>query len=73
MMIICVKLVLNPTMHNDVMGRTRPGSTESEVYAKSLSADCDLDLQASDAVLVRDTLTCHYDPLCQIIFKSHNA
>ena len=51
------------------MGRTRPGSTESEVYAKSLSADCDLDLEASDTVLVRDTLTSHYDHLCHIIFK----
>ena len=29
-------------MHNKVMGRTRTGFTE--VYAQSLSADCDLDL-----------------------------
>ena len=42
MMIICVKLFLNPTMHNKVMDRTRTGFTE--VYAQSLSADCDLDL-----------------------------
>ena len=42
MIIICAKLFLNPTMHNKVMGRTRTGFTE--VYAQSLSADCDLDL-----------------------------
>ena len=42
MMIICAKLFSNPTMHNKVMGRTRTGFTE--VYAQSLSADCDLDL-----------------------------
>ena len=29
-------------MHNKVMGRIRTDSTE--VYAQSLSADCDLDL-----------------------------
>ena len=42
MMIICAKLFLNPTMHKKVMGRTRTGFTE--VYAQSLSADCDLDI-----------------------------
>ena len=42
MMIICAKLFSNPTMHNKVMGRTRTGF--NEVYAQSLSADCDLDL-----------------------------
>ena len=42
MIIICAKLFSNPTMHNKVMGRTRTGFTE--VYAQSLSADCDLDL-----------------------------
>ena len=41
MMIICAKLFSNPTMHNKVMGRTQTGFTE--VYAQSLSADCDLD------------------------------
>ena len=40
MMIICANLFSNPTMHNKVMGLT--GFTE--VYAQSLSADCDLDL-----------------------------
>ena len=40
--IICAKLFSNPTMHNKVMGRTQTGFTE--VYAKSLNADCDLDL-----------------------------
>ena len=42
MMIICAKFILNPTMHNKVMGRTRTGSTE--VYAQSVSSDCDLNL-----------------------------
>ena len=36
------KLFSNPTMHNKVMGWTQTGFTE--VYAQSLSADCDLDL-----------------------------
>ena len=34
MMIICAKLVLNPIMHNKVIGQTRAGFTE--VYDKSL-------------------------------------
>ena len=42
MMIICAKLFSNPIMHDKVMDRTRTGFTE--VYAQSLSADCDLDL-----------------------------
>ena len=42
MMIICAKLFSNPIMHNKVMAWTRKGFTE--VYAQSLSADCDLDL-----------------------------
>ena len=42
MMTICATLFSNPTMHNKVMGRTQTGSTE--VYAQSLSADCDFDL-----------------------------
>ena len=42
MMIISAKLFSNLTMHNKVMGWTRTGSTE--VYAQSLSVDCDLDL-----------------------------
>ena len=71
MMIICAKLFSNPTMHNKVMGRTRTGFTE--VYAQSLSADCDLDLWPSDMVLVRNTSSCHDDHLCQIIFKFHYA
>ena len=53
------------------MSRTRPGFTE--VYAQSLSADCDLDLWLSDIVFVRDTLSCHDDHLCQIIFKSDHV
>ena len=40
MMIISAKLFSNPTMPNNVMGWTRTGSIE--VYAQSLSADCDL-------------------------------
>ena len=71
MMIICAKLLSNPIMYNKVMGRTRPDFTE--VYAQSLSADCDLDLWSSDMVLVRDTSSCHDDHLCQIIFKSHHV
>ena len=42
MIIICAKLFSNPTMHTKVMDRARTGFTE--VYAQSLSADCDLDL-----------------------------
>ena len=72
-MIIRAKLFSNPTMHNKVMSRTRTGFTE--VYAQSLSGDCDLDLwpTCSDMVLVRDTSSYHYDHLCQIIFKSHHV
>ena len=71
MIIICAKLFSNPIMHNKVMGRTRTGSTE--VYAQSLSADYDLDLWPSDMIFVRNTLSCHDDHLCQIIFKYHYA
>ena len=71
MMIICAKLFSNPTMHNNVMGRTQTGFTE--VYAQSSKADCDLDLWPSDMVLVHDTSSCHGDHLYQNIFKSHNA
>ena len=71
MIIICARLFSNPTMHNKVMSQTRTGFTE--VYAQSLSADCDLDLWASDMVLVCDTSSCHDDYLCQIIFKSHHV
>ena len=42
MIIICANLFSSPTMHNKSMGRTRTGFTE--VYAQSLSVDCDLDL-----------------------------
>ena len=42
MIICCATLFSNPNMHNKAMGRTRTGFTE--VYAQSLSADCDLDL-----------------------------
>ena len=69
MIIICAKLFSNPTMHNKVMGPTRTGFTE--VYAHSLSVDCDLDPR--DMVLVPDTSSCHDDHLYQIIFKSHYA
>ena len=71
MMIICAKLLSNPTMHNKVMGWTRTGFTE--VYAQSLRAYCDLDICPSDMILVRDTSSCHDNNLCQIIFKSHHA
>ena len=71
MMIICAKLFSNPSMHNKVMGLTQTGFPE--VYAQSLSADCDLDLLPSDMVLVRHTSSCHDDHLCQMIFKSYHA
>ena len=71
MMIICAKLFTNLTMHSKVMSRTRTEFTE--VYAKSLSADCDIDLWPSDMVLVLDTLSCHDGHLCQIIFKSQHV
>ena len=53
------------------MGRTQTGFTE--VYAQSLSADCDLDIWLNDIAFVCDTFYCHDDHLCQIIFKSHYA
>ena len=56
-------------MHNKVIGRSRTGFTE--VYAQIASADCDLDLKSGDMVLVCDTLSCHDNNLCKIIFKSH--
>ena len=55
MITICAKLFSNPTMQNNVMGRTRTGFTE--VYAQSFRADYDLDLWPSDMVLVCDTLS----------------
>ena len=58
-------------MHNKVMDRTRTGSTE--VYAQSLSLDCDLELRPSDMINVRDISSCHDNHLHQIIFKSHYA
>ena len=58
-------------MHNKVVGQTRTGFTE--VYAQSLSVDCDLDLWPRDMALVCDISTCHDDHLCQIIFESHYA
>ena len=64
-------IIFNPTMYNNVMGRTRTGFTE--VYAQTLSADCESDLAPSDMVLVCDILSCHDDHLCQIIFRSHNV
>ena len=48
-----------------------PGLTE--VYAQSLSADCDLDLWPSNMVLVCNTYSCHDDRLCQIVFKSYHV
>ena len=44
----------------------------SLVFAQSLSADFDLELLPSDMVLVRDTLSCHDNYLCRIIFKSQD-
>ena len=53
------------------MGQTQTGFTE--VYAQSLRADCDLDLEPSDMILVHNTSSCHDDHLCQIIFRSNYA
>ena len=64
MMIICAKLLSNPTLHNKVMGRIQIGFTE--VYAQSLSADCGLDLQPSDMVLIGYTSSYHVNHLCQL-------
>ena len=64
-------IFLSPSMHNKVMGRTQTGFTE--VFAQSLSADCDLDLFPSDMVLVCATPSCHDDHLSQIIFKYRDA
>ena len=58
-------------MRNKVIGRIRTGFTE--VYAQSLSVDCDLDLYSSDMVLVCDMLSYHDNYLCYIILKSHYA
>ena len=58
-------------MPHKAMGRTGTGFTE--VYAQSLSADCDLDILPSDMVLVRDTSSCHDNHLCQNIFKSNHV
>ena len=71
MIIVCAELFLNPTMLNKVMGRIRTGF--SEVYAQSLSADCDLDLWPSDMVLVRGTSSCHDNHFWPIIFKSNQV
>ena len=42
-------------------------------YGQSLSADCDLHLQASEIVLARDISSCHNGHLCNIILKSNLA
>ena len=42
-------------------------------YEESLSADCDLDLLASNMVLALDTLSCNENYYCQIILKSHHT
>ena len=52
-------------------GQEQTGFTE--IYAQSLSADCNIDLRRNDMVLVHDTLLCHEDHLYQLIFKSHHA
>ena len=40
---------------------------------QSFSADCDFDLWPREMALACDTLSCHDNHLCQIIFKSHHA
>ena len=56
MIIIFYLFFSNPTMHNKVMGQIRTGFTD--IYAQSLSADCNLDLWPSDMIFVRNTLSC---------------
>ena len=67
MIIICAILFSNPTMHNKVMGPKRTAFTE--VYAQSLSADCNLDLRPHDMILVCNTSSCHADHLCKKYFQ----
>ena len=71
MMIICVTLISNLTMHDKVTGQTQTGFTEA--YARSFSADCDLHLWPSDTVLMCNTSFCIDNHLCWVIFKSHHA
>ena len=42
-------------------------------HAQSLRAQCDLELSASDMVLVPDTLSCHGGYSCNIIVNSHHG
>ena len=65
--IIFAKFFSNPTMHNKVMGQTRTGFTD--IYAHSLSVDCDLDLWPSDMVLVHNTSYCPDNQLFLNHFK----
>ena len=66
--IICAQLFLNPLCITKLWVGQKTGSTE--VYAQSLSADCDLNLWPSNMVYVHDTSSCHDDHLCQIIFSN---
>ena len=50
-----------------------PSYSFIEVYAQSVSADCDFDFCSSDMVLARDTSSYHDYHLCPIIFKSHHV
>ena len=68
MIIICATLFINPNIDDQVMV-----SGFTEIYAHSLSADCDIDPLPNDMVFVYNTLFCHDDHLYQIIFKSHHA
>ena len=71
MMIICAILFLNPTTHNKVMGRTQTGFTE--VYAQSLSADCDLDLDLATLFLFTTHRLVMIIICAKMAFKSHYA
>ena len=78
MMIICATLPVfsYPTMHNIPLCTTKLWVGQEQVslvYAQSLIADCDLNLQPSNMVIVRNTSSCHDNHLCQIIFKSHHV
>ena len=63
--------IIYKSQHRSSYGQTQTGFTE--IYAQSLSADCDIDLWPNDMVLVHDTLFCHDDHLYQPIFRIHHA
>ena len=49
------------------------GKSFTEACAQILTAGCDREHLPSNRIIVRDTLSCHDNYLCQIIFKSYYA